>query len=72
MFYDTWREHCDYEDNARYDYIREAYGDLGDSPETVEAEERWWAAQEAVATQDAMEARGGPLPRLVIDDEILF
>ncbi len=24
-FFDTFQEHCDYEDNARYDYISEAY-----------------------------------------------
>lgn len=23
---DTWQEHCDYEDNARFDYLSEAYG----------------------------------------------
>jgi hypothetical protein len=24
-YVDSWQEHCDYEANAQYDYIREAY-----------------------------------------------
>jgi len=34
-------EEMDYAANAHYDYIREAYGDLGDSPEQCEAEFYW-------------------------------
>ncbi len=33
-----------------------------DTPAQLDAEARWEAAEEAVVTQDAMEARGGPLP----------
>lgn len=31
-----------------------------ETPAQLEAEARYWAAEEAIAEQDAMEARGGP------------
>lgn len=31
-----------------------------ETPEQLEAEARYWAAEEAIEAQDAMEARGGP------------
>lgn len=34
-------EELDYATNAHYDYLREAYGDLGDSDEQCEAEYYW-------------------------------
>ena len=40
-----------------------------DGPREFAAEERYRAAEEAVETQDAMEARGGPLPRFIWDWE---
>lgn len=32
-----------------------------ETPAQMEAEARYWAAEEAIETQDAMEARGGPI-----------
>lgn len=47
--------------NARYDYIHEAYHDLGDNSITLrfEAQARW--EDDMIDAQDMMEARGGPV-----------
>lgn len=43
-----------------------------ETPAQLEAEARYWAAEEAIDTQDAMEARGGPLPRIDLSVDIPF
>lgn len=53
-------EDRDYELNARYDYQREAFGDLGDDPETLRAEMAALDRYHAELAMDEMEARGGP------------
>jgi len=60
------QEDRDYELNARYDYIREAYGDLGDDPASLAAEDR--------AEQEEWDAFVGPRKPVVVtsDDEIPF
>ncbi len=60
-------EHESYDAACRY------YG--ADTPEQCEAEERYFAAEESIATQDAMEARGGPIYRFwgqYLNDDIPF
>jgi hypothetical protein len=39
-----------------------------DTPAQAAAEEAYWAAEEAIAHQDAMEAAGGPVGRFVDPD----
>lgn len=53
--FNTYQDACDF------------YG--CDGPRELAAEERYHAAIDAVDTQDAMEARGGPLPPFVWDWE---
>jgi hypothetical protein len=38
-----------------------------ETPAQLAAEEAYWAAKEAIEIQDAMEARGGPLPRSIYE-----
>ena len=49
MYYDAAREELEIEFNARYDYVREAYGDLAEDPATLryeaEADEDDWRAE---------------------------
>ena len=47
---------------------------LADTPDQMEAEAEYeyLFAEECIAWQDAMEARGGPLPLPYYDDEIPF
>lgn len=65
---DQAREELEIEANARYDYIQEAYGDLGDDPVTLrfEAQDQW--ERDMVDAQDDMEARGGPVFHVRLDD----
>lgn len=37
MFGSTFQEHCDYEEGARYDYVKEMYGDHTDYEVEAEA-----------------------------------
>jgi hypothetical protein len=53
--FNTYQDACDF------------YG--CDGPRELAAEERYRAMEEAVEMQDAMEARGGPLPPFVWDWE---
>ena len=68
------REELEAEFNARYDYLREAYGATARDCDDFAAEEaREEHYQCCVAMQDDMEARGGPLPRdFGFDDYIPF
>jgi hypothetical protein len=43
-----------------------------DTPEQLDVEARFWAAEEAIEEQDAMEARGGPRRPGFYSDDILF
>ncbi len=52
-----------YEDACRY------YG--ADTPAQCETESRYWAAEEAISEQDAMEARGGPIYGHPSDDDFI-
>ena len=50
--YDQAQEELEYEFNARFDYVREAYGDMQEDPRTLQYEEEachaeWLAEQEA-------------------------
>lgn len=43
MYVDLWQEHCDYEANARFDYISEAYGqEARDCARMAEEDERFY------------------------------
>lgn len=66
--FDQGREEMEIEFNARYDYMQEAFGDLGDDPATLRYEEqdRWEC--DMIEAQDDMEARGGPTFFLPFDD----
>lgn len=72
-FIDQAEEDREYEANARYDYIREAFWGEVETAEQLEAERRWEIAEERIAHQDATEARGGPDPEVwrFRDDEDL-
>lgn len=41
-----------------------------ETPEQLEAEARYWAAEEAIEEQDAMEARGGPIVGRFADTDL--
>lgn len=41
-----------------------------ETPEQLADEARYWAAEEAVAEQDAMEARGGPVVGRFADGDL--
>lgn len=43
-----------------------------ETPEQLEAEARYEAAEEAIAEQDAIEARGGPIVSRFNDNDIPF
>ncbi|MAK31358.1 hypothetical protein [Acinetobacter sp.] len=60
MDYLAYQEECDYQLNAQYDYVSEAYGGDVESLATLEAEAEYRAYENLVAAMDAMEARGGP------------
>jgi hypothetical protein len=45
MFYDTFQEHCDYEMNARYDYVSEAFGDMARDCDAMAAADDAYEAQ---------------------------
>lgn len=66
------QEELEIEFNARFDYVSEAYGNLGDDPEVLrhEAQAQW--EEDMVAAQDDMEARGGPDFNLPFAHAILF
>lgn len=68
---DQWQEHCDYEANARYDNLSEAYGATArDCADMAAEDEIYYGRIERELACDAMEARGGPLP--FFDDELPF
>jgi len=69
---DQAAEDAEYEANARYDYIREAYAGEVESAASLAEEARFWAAEEAIAEQDAIEAHGGPATRPVYSDNLPF
>ena len=54
------------------DYCLWCASGIGDTPDWIEAEAEYDFAEECIAWQDAMEARGGPLPLPYCDDEIPF
>ena len=69
----TWADHFNtYQDACDF------YG--CDGPRELAAEARYYAEIDAIETQDAMEARGGPLPKYIspfsgealINDEIPY
>tara|TARA_A100001037_G_C14529316_1_gene362315 strand:+ start:42 stop:257 length:216 start_codon:yes stop_codon:yes gene_type:complete len=60
MDYAAYQEECDYQLNAQYDYVSEAYGGDVECLATLEAEEEYYAYLNLDAAMDAMEARGGP------------
>ena len=59
MDYLAYQEECDYEINAQYDYISEAYGGDVESQATLDAEQAYYDEINREAAIDAMEARGG-------------
>jgi hypothetical protein len=67
--FDHAQEELEYEFNARYDYVREAYGDMVEDEATLLAEAEacyaeWLAEQEAFI--------GPRLPAPVYEDDIPF
>ena len=60
MDYLAYQEECDYQLNAHYDYITEAYGGDAECLATLEAEQAYYDEINREAAMDAMEARGGP------------
>ena len=73
MSYEQMIEDQEYEFNARYDYVSEAYGDLGDDPETLrgEMEDRMF---EWVCAEAELDLAFGPkvTVRAEINDDIPF
>jgi hypothetical protein len=72
MPFDRAQEELEYEFNARYDYLREAYGDMVESEESLrheaEANEAEWQAE-----QDAFIGPRRPnAPQVTTDDFIPF
>lgn len=63
---DQKAENDDYEANAPYDYLREAFGGDAEDPATLEAEAEERAQEWSIQQQDAMEARGGPVFDLLL------
>lgn len=60
MSYAQYLEDQEYEFNAPFDYVREAYAGMIEDPETIEAEQAYYEHLNQIAEQDAIEARGGP------------
>ncbi|QIG70140.1 hypothetical protein EVB87_040 [Rhizobium phage RHph_N28_1] len=57
-YFDTWQEHCDYEANAPYDYLSEAYGETArDANRFAEDEERFY---------NMLANTIGPLPEIYV------
>lgn len=71
MFYDAFQEHCDYEMNARYDYISEAYAGTGETDEQLRYEQECYEA-EAEIEHAAMVAEYGPWVAAVSYDDLPF
>ena len=67
--FDRAQEELEYEFNARYDYVREAYGDMVEDPRTLEYEAQADAAEWA-AEQAAFIGPRRPAP--VYEDDIPF
>jgi hypothetical protein len=60
MDYTAYQEECDYQLNAHYDYVSEAFGGDVESQATLDAEAEYYDYLNLDAAMDAMEARGGP------------
>jgi hypothetical protein len=64
-------EDMDYELNAQYDYIREAYAGDVESQASLDEEAAYYEEVNRQEAMDAMEARGGPAVYF-FDDSIPF
>lgn len=75
-YFDAWQEHCDYEANAAYDYIHEAYCETArDCDEMARQDAEIELREFYVEVQDDIEARGATAFRFgrpFIDDYCPF
>ena len=61
-----WQEHCEYEANARYDYLHELRAEHAEDPATLAAEAAADLAESREQAQDDLEARHPTLQRPVL------
>jgi 3-hydroxyacyl-CoA dehydrogenase len=57
-YFNAYQEAMDYEENARFDYVHEAYAGMEEDPENLAAEQAMFESIENVRTQDEIEASG--------------